>query len=178
MSLPAAVAPDSVDLDLARRLLALPREVGMHPDSGEPILAGIGRYGPWLRHEDTYAAIPADEDVLTIGLNRAVVLIAEKEIRQSRARGPKRVLGKLGRHPGDGAPVWLKTGHYGPFVAHRRRYASLPKDLAPEDLTLDAAVALLERRDPPHGMSGPARRGTRRRAFGPSMALTKVPFRY
>ena len=145
MSLPGSMAPGSVDLDLAQRLLALPREVGMHPESGQPILAGIGRYGPWLRHEETYAAIPADEDVLAIGLNRAVDLIADKQVRESRARGPKQVLRKLGPHPDDGAPVWLKTGHYGPFVAHRRRYASLPEDLSEDALTLERAVELLDR---------------------------------
>ena len=145
MSLPGSTAPGSVDLDLARRLLALPREVGMHPESGEPILGGIGRYGPWLRHGETYAAIPADEDVLAIGLNRAVDLIADKQVRESRARGPKQVLRKLGPHPDDGAPVWLKTGHYGPFVAHRRRYASLPEDVPEETLTLERAVELLDR---------------------------------
>ena len=144
MSLPGSTAPGSVDLDLARRLLALPREVGMHPETGQPILAGIGRYGPWLRHEDSYAAIPADEDVLAIGLNRAVDLIADKQVRESRARGPKQVLRKLGPHPDDGAPVWLKTGHYGPFVAHRRRYASLPENLSEETLTLERAVELLD----------------------------------
>ena len=144
MSLPGSTAPGSVDLDLARRLLALPREVGMHPESGQPILAGIGRYGPWLRHEEIYAAIPADEDVLAIGLNRAVDLIADKQVRESRARGPKQVLRKLGPHPDDGAPVWLKTGHYGPFVAHRRRYASLPEDLSEDALTLERAVDLLD----------------------------------
>ena len=111
MSLPASMEPETVDLDLARRLLALPRIVGPHPGTGEPIRAGIGRYGPWLRHEDSYAAIPADEDVLAIGINRAVALVADKEIRESRARGPKQVLRRLGQHPGDGAPVWLKTGH-------------------------------------------------------------------
>ena len=145
MSLPGSIAPDSVDLDLAQRLLALPREVGMHPESGEPILAGIGRYGPWLRHEDTYAAIPVDEDVLAIGLNRALTLISEKQVRESRARGPKQVLRNLGPHREDGAPVWLKTGHYGPFVAHRRRYVSLPEDVSEEALTLAQAVELLDR---------------------------------
>ena len=145
MSLPAATEPDAVDLDLARRLLALPREVGRHPETGEPILAGIGRYGPWLRHRETYGSIPPDEDVLAIGINRAVALITDKEIRESRTRGPKQVLRKLGPHPGDGAPVWLKTGHYGPFVAHRRRYASLPEDLCGDTLTLAQAVELLER---------------------------------
>ena len=122
----------------ALRLLALPRQVGLHPETGAPILAGIGRYGPWVRHGETYAAIPDGEDVLGVGINRAVALIADKEIRRSRARGPNTVLRELGRHPRDGAPVRLKTGHYGPFVAHRRRYASVPKDLAPEDVTLDA----------------------------------------
>ena len=145
MSLPAATLPDAVDLDLARRLLALPREVGKHPETGEPIRAGIGRYGPWLRHRDTYASIPPGDDVLEIGLNRAVALVADKEIRESRARGPKQVLRKLGRHPADGAPVWLKTGHYGPFVAHRRRYASLPEEISGDGLTLAQAVELLER---------------------------------
>ena len=144
MSLPAAMAPATVDLDQARRLLALPREVGPHPETGEPILAGIGRYGPWLRHGETYRAIPEDDDVLTVGINRAVMLIAEKDVWDSRARGPKRVLRKLGRHPADGAPVWLKTGHYGPFVAHRRRYASLPEEIPPDELTLEQALALLE----------------------------------
>ena len=86
MSLPPALDPDSVDLDLALRLLALPREVGRHPETGEPILAGIGRYGPWLRHGDTYAAIPAGEDVLAVGINRAVALIVDKEMRE-RHRG-------------------------------------------------------------------------------------------
>ena len=146
MSLPPSLEPDDLDLGLALRLLALPRRVGLHPETGAPILAGIGRYGPWVRHGETYAAIPDGEDVLGVGINRAVALIADAENRRSRARGPNKVLRELGRHPGDGAPVRLKTGHYGPFVAHRRRYASLPKDLAPEDVTLDAAVALLERR--------------------------------
>ncbi len=144
MSLPPSLEPDDIDLGLALRLLALPRRVGLHPETGEPILAGIGRYGPWVRHAGTYAAIPDGEDVLGVGINRAVALIADKEIRRSRARGPNTVLRELGRHPGDGAPVRLKTGHYGPFVAHRRRYASLPKDLAPEDATLERAVALLD----------------------------------
>ena len=143
MSLPASTEPETVDLALARRLLALPRTVGRHPETGEPIRAGIGRYGPWLRHGEIYAAIPDGEDVLEIGINRAVALITDKEVRASRARGPKRVLRRLGPHPEDGAPVWLKTGRFGPFVAHRRRYASLPGDMAPEDLTLERAVALL-----------------------------------
>ena len=83
--------------------------------------------------------------MLEVGLNRAASLIADKEVRTSRARGPKRTLRKLGVHPAVGAPVWLKTGRYGPFVAHRRRYASVPEDLSPDALTLEQALVLLER---------------------------------
>ena len=89
VSVPEAMAAETVTPEVARALLALPREVGRHPESGEPILAGIGRYGPWLRHRRTYASIPADEDVLSIGINRAVVLIAEKEAR-GRGSGRRR----------------------------------------------------------------------------------------
>ena len=76
-----------------------------YPESGQPVLAGIGRYGLWVRHGATYAAIPEGEDVLTVGINRAVALLADREIGDGRAKGPKRVLRELGPHPGDGAPV-------------------------------------------------------------------------
>ena len=157
MSVPGGMAPEDVTLDSALALLGLPREVGVHPESGEPILAGIGRYGPWLRHGSTYAAIADDDDVLAIGVNRAVVVLADKAVRESRARGPKRVLRELGAHPDDGAPVWLKTGHFGPFVAHRRRYASLPKEVSADSLTLEQALELLG------DGTGPSGRGSRRR---------------
>ena len=143
VSVPGGMDPDGIGLETALALLALPREVGPHPASGEPILAGIGRYGPWVRHGATYAALSWDDDVLTVGLNRAVALLADREIRDSRAKGPRRVLRELGPHPHDGAPVWLKTGHYGPFVAYRRTYASVPKDIAAGALTLEQALALL-----------------------------------
>ena len=93
------------------------------------------RLGAALRKAETTGTEPAS----------AVALVADKEIRESRARGPKQVLRRLGRHPGDGAPVWLKTGHFGPFVAHRRRYAGGPQDLALDTLTLEQAVDLLDR---------------------------------
>ena len=155
MSVPKAMAVDGITLDIARRLLALPREVGPHPQSGRPVLAGIGRFGPWVRHGESYASIGDDDEVLRVGVERAVVLIAEKEVWVSRSRGPKQVLGKLGVHPDDGAPVWLKTGHHGPFVAHRRFYASVPEDIPPDDLTLERALDLLAR------ASGPGRPGSK-----------------
>ena len=162
VSVPKEMEADGITLDTARALLALPREVGLHPGSGEPILAGIGRFGPWVKHGTTYASIGEGDDVLTIGVNRAVSLLAEKEVRLSRSRGPKRVLRELGSHPADGAPVWLKTGHFGPFVAHRRSYASLPGDIALDDLTLEQALELLAE----HGGTGRAAPGGRPRGGG------------
>ena len=84
-------------------------------------------------------------------MNKALELIAEKEIRLSRASGPNTVLRELGRHPGDGAKVRLKTGRFGPFIAHRRRYVSLPKDIEPEALTLENALHILGHRQPGAG---------------------------
>ena len=83
------------------------------------------------------------DDVLTVGLNQAVALLADREVRDSRAKGSRRVLRELGAHPDDGAPVWLKTGHYGPFVAHLRHYASVPREILAGALTLERALALL-----------------------------------
>ena len=155
MSVPKAMAADGITLDVARRLLALPREVGPHPESGRPVLAGIGRFGPWVKHGESYASIADDDEVLRVGVERAVALIAEKEVWVSRLRGPKQVLEKLGVHPDDGAPVWLKTGRHGPFVAHRRFYASVPEDIPPDDLTLERALDLLA------SASGPGRPGSK-----------------
>ena len=145
--LPKGVSPDDVDLDRALGLLSLPREVGKHPDDGEPILAGVGRFGPYVQHGKTYANITADEDVLTIGLNRAVTLIEEKK-----AQGPRK--GRfgadpgraLGEHPDKGGPIVVKSGRYGPYVSHDGVNATLPADMTPEAITLEQAIPLLDAR--------------------------------
>ena len=164
VSLPKGTAPEEVDLALALALLALPREVGSHPDDGAPIQAGIGRYGPYLKHGRAFTALPPGDDVLTVGLNRAVALIAEKGSRPQRAAALK----ALGDHPDDGAPVEVRKGRYGPYVAHGRVFASLPKDTAPEQVTLAMALELLARKKKAGRGAGRAARGTgkpvRRRA--------------
>ncbi|MDH3474045.1 MAG: type I DNA topoisomerase [Rhodospirillales bacterium] len=138
VSVPRDMSLDQVTLDRALALLALPREVGRHPESGEPISAGIGRYGPYIRHGGTYCSLKGDDDVLAIGLNRAVALLAEAP---ARGRAPA---GKpLGDHPEDGKPVTLHSGRYGPYVKHGRVFASLPKGTESESATLDMAVELL-----------------------------------
>ena len=144
--LPRGVSPDDVDLDRALALLALPREVGRHPESGEPILAGIGRFGPYVQHGKTYASLESGDDVLAIGLNRAVTLIAEKKLKgRDRRFGPDP--GRpLGDHPTKGGPIVAKNGRYGPYVSHDGVNATLPRDKTPETITLDEAVALIDAR--------------------------------
>jgi len=139
VSLPKGMAAAEIDLDRALRLLSLPREVGPHPETKEPILAGIGRFGPYLKHGSAYKSLTADDDVLTIGLNRAVVLLGEAKPRAA-AAVPGRV---LGNHP-DGKPVSLGSGRFGPYVKHGTVYASLPKGTEPDQVTLEQAVALVD----------------------------------
>ena len=119
--LPRGTDPAAVDLELALKLLSLPREVGRHPEDGEPILAGIGRFGAYVQHGKTYANVEAGDDVLIIGLNRAVTLIAEKLAKGPRGRrfgDPGRLVGE---HPDKGGPITVKKGRYGPYVTHDGR---------------------------------------------------------
>lgn len=144
--IPKGSSPGDVDLEMALKLLALPRQVGLHPETGEPITAGIGRFGPFVKHEKTYASLEAGDDVYTIGLNRAVTLVAEKI-----AKGPGRGRfqqdpGKpLGDHP-NGGTIALKNGRYGPYVTHDGTNATIPSDIAPESITLEQAIDLINAR--------------------------------
>lgn len=141
---PKNMDPHDIDLDKALALLSLPREVGLHPESGEMIKAGIGRFGPFLVHEGKFKSIPADDPdgVLTIGLNRAVDLLAQ----QGKGRGGFGVLREIGNHPEDDKPVTVNRGRYGPYVKHGSTNATLPKDTTPEDVTLEKAIELLAAR--------------------------------
>jgi DNA topoisomerase I len=141
-ALPKGTDPAAVDLDHALKLLALPREVGRHPESGEAIVAGIGRYGAYVQHGKTYANLEAGDDVLNLGLNRAVTLIAEKaQKRGRRAAAPGR---SLGEHPEKGGEIVARNGRYGPYVSHGGVNATLPADKTPDTVTLDEAAALIE----------------------------------
>jgi DNA topoisomerase I len=145
--LPKGTAPDEVDLDRALALLSLPREVGRHPEDGEPIRAGIGRFGPYVQHGKTYANLDSPDEVFTVGLNRAVTLIAEKRAKGSRGRRFGADPGRpLGNHPTKGGPVVAKKGRYGPYVSHEGVNATLPADKTPETVTLEEAVALIDAR--------------------------------
>jgi DNA topoisomerase-1 len=172
--LPKGMSLDDVDLDRALGLLSLPREVGKHPEDGEPILAGVGRFGPYVQHGKIYANVETGDDVLTIGLNRAVTLIAEKK-----AKGPSK--GRfgadpgrpLGDHPDKGGPVVVKNGRYGAYVSHDGVNATLPSDLTPDAVTLEQALPLLDAR----AARGPGKKGSSARRSTPRARTAKAPAR-
>lgn len=141
---PKNMDPHDIDLDRAVALLSLPREVGPHPESGEMIKAGIGRFGPFLVHQGKFKSIPADDPdgVLTIGLNRAVDLLAQ----QGKGRGGFGALKELGPHPEDAKPVTVNRGRYGPYVKHGSVNATIPKDVEAEAVTMEQAIEWLNAR--------------------------------
>ncbi len=144
--IPKNTSPADIELELALKLLSLPREIGKHPESGLPITAGIGRFGPFVRHDKTYASLEAGDEVYDIGLNRAVTLIAEKV-----AKGPGR--GRFGANPGKqigdhptlGA-VAVKSGRYGAYVTAGGVNATIPSDKDKDAITLAEAIALIDER--------------------------------
>jgi len=148
-SLPKGWTPASMDLEKALRLLSLPREVGIHPEDNAVILAGIGRYGPYVQHSGTYANLESAEEVFEVGLNRAVTVLAEKRAGGGRGRGRTEAaaLKDLGVHPETGKPVKILSGRFGPYIKHGDTNANVPKGSEPSDLTLEEAVRLLAERE-------------------------------
>ncbi len=155
-SVPKTFDLDTVDLERALELLALPREVGMHPETGKPITAGIGRYGPFVLHEGVYANLDSPEEVFSVGLNRAVTALAEKKAK--RAPRQATVLKEVGDHPELGGPIQVLDGKYGPYVKHGKVNATLPKSLNPEEVSLDQAVTLIAERAAKGKSKGGAKR--------------------
>jgi DNA topoisomerase-1 len=155
-SIPKGWALDEIDLEKALSLLRLPREVGLHPETGNPITAGIGRYGPFVKHESTFANLETVEDVFTVGLNHAVTLIAEKVAGGGRrgGRGTPKALKDLGDHPEGGGKITVRDGKYGPYVNFGKVNATLPKDMVPTEVTVAQALELIAARagkKPSHG---------------------------
>jgi DNA topoisomerase I len=144
-SIPKGTDPQSLELRQALALLALPREVGLHPETGKPIVAGFGRYGPYIQHDGKYASLGGPEEVFEVGLNRAVSLLAEKAASSRAPRGAS-VIKELGEHPEGGGKVQILTGRYGPYVKHGKVNATIPKDREPEQVTMEEAVELIAAR--------------------------------
>jgi len=142
-SLPKGWSPASLDLDRALKLLSLPRVVGEHPEDGKAITAGLGRFGPFVAHDGTYANVSDIEEVFEVGLNRAVALLAEKRASRGARGAGAAALKELGNHPEDGNPVQVMAGRYGPYVKWNKVNATLPKGTEPEAMTLEAALPLL-----------------------------------
>jgi DNA topoisomerase I len=157
-SIPKGVDASTIDLDRALRMLALPRLIGMHPEDGEPVEASIGRFGPYIKHGKIYANIKDPEEVLTIGMNRAMEVLAQKA-----SRGPGRAavkpLRELGDHP-DGGPVALYEGKYGPYVKWEKVNATLPKEIEPDAVSLEQALELINAKKPAKKSRGVTKKPT------------------
>ncbi len=142
--LPKGWAPADIDFEKALTLLSLPREVGTHPESGKIITAGIGRYGPFVLHQGMYANLDSPEEVFSVGLNRAVSVLAEKLAKGGGGRGRAAPpLKELGDHPDLGGPITVKDGRYGPYVNHAKINATLPRDSDPMSVTLEQALEMI-----------------------------------
>lgn len=167
-SLPKGMSPANVTLEKALALLSLPREVARHPESGEPILVGIGRFGPYVQHGKVYANIDKGDDVLELGANRAIDLIVAKESGGGRRGGAAATPGRaLGDHPSGGA-LEVKAGKYGPYVAWGKIFATLPKAMAPDSITLEQAIELVNAK-------AEAKGGTKGKAKAAGAAKAKAP---
>ena len=154
-SIPKEWPPTEVNLEQAVRLLSLPREIGPHPEDGIMVWANIGRYGPYLKHAEstsnrggTNANLENIEEVFTVGMNRAVQLLAEKIASRGGRGASATALHELGEHPTEGGPVSVMKGKYGPYIKWEKINATIPKDLEPENVTMDMAIQLIAEKTP------------------------------
>jgi DNA topoisomerase-1 len=139
VSWPRELPLEQADLATALKLLSLPRELGTHPETGKKVIVNIGRFGPYIGHDGKFKSIPKGDSIFDIGLDRAVELLAQ-------AKAGNTVLRTLGEHPDDKAPIEVCNGRYGPYVRHGKVNATLPKDVTPEEVTLEQGLELLAAR--------------------------------
>jgi len=157
-SIPKDVPLEDVTAEVATRLLSLPREIGPHPETGKPITASIGRYGPYLAHDGKYAKLNSTAEVFETGMNAAVSKLADAASGAGRRQGGSREpIAVLGKHPAGGGDIKVMAGRYGPYVTDGTTNATLPKGAKPEAVTLDEAVRLIDER----AAKGPAKKGRR-----------------
>ena len=143
-SLPKNVQPEDVSLTTALKLLAMPAPLGTHPESGDPVKVGIGRYGPYVVHQSDYRSLTDSDDPLEVTFERAMELLSAPKTRGRRASATP--LREVGAHPDDGESIAIYKGRYGPYVKHGKTNASLPKGTEPDEVTLDVALDLLRKR--------------------------------
>jgi DNA topoisomerase-1 len=146
VSLLKGMEADDMNLDLALQLLSLPRTLGDHPETGKVVKAGVGRFGPYIVYDGTYASLKKEDNVLDIELPRALELLEAAAARKGGGSGrgaAKSVLKELGEHPDGGGAIQVLDGRYGPYVKHGKVNATLPEGVKPEDVTLPMAVGLI-----------------------------------
>ncbi|WP_260484280.1 type I DNA topoisomerase [Sphingomicrobium flavum] len=156
-SIPKDVDRSTIDLDMAKKLLSLPRTVGMHPETGKPITASIGRYGPYVAHDGNYGRLSSTMEVFEVGMNAAVAKIAEAAAKKGQGRGAREPIAVLGKHPTSEGEIKVMEGRYGPYVTDGSTNATLPKGTEPADVTLEEAIRLIDER----AAKGPAKKKKR-----------------
>ena len=179
--LPKGTDRSDVDLELAVKLLSLPREVGLHPEDGKKITANFGRFGPYVAHDGLYASLESPEDVFEIGLNHAVTLLAEKKARGPGRRGAQ-TLKDLGAAP-DGKPIKVLKGKFGPYVSDGETNATLPEGTEPDGVTMEQALALIaeraakggKKKKPAKAAKAPKAKAEKSAAKKPAAAAAKKP---
>ncbi len=150
-SIPKNTNPATIELEQALRLLSLPREVGLHPETQTPIVANFGRFGPFILHDGTYANLESPEDVFTIGLNHAVDILAQKRAKGPSNRARPGALKNLGPHPDGDGNVEIYLGRYGAYVKHGKTNSTIPSDKTTDTITLEEALVLLAEREAKSG---------------------------
>jgi DNA topoisomerase I len=168
-SLPRDVKADDLDLAMALKLLSLPRTIGTHPESGKPITASIGRYGPYLAHDGKYAKLTSTAEVFETGMNAAVVKLAEPRGGKFERKAPA-ALREIGAHPTSGAAIRLMEGRFGPYVTDGTTNATVPKGKDMATLSLDDAAALIDAR----AAAGPSKGKSRGRKTAAKPAAKKA----
>jgi DNA topoisomerase-1 len=182
-SVPKEWPAEEIDLEQAVRLLSLPREVGPHPEDGIMVWSNIGRYGPYLKHAETTshkggtnANLEGIEEVFTVGMNRAVQLLAEKVASRGGRGVAAKPLRELGEHPEAGGPVNVMKGKYGPYVKWEKINATIPDTIEPEDLTMAQAVDLIDERAAKSGKKvTPKKKAAPKKAAAKKKAPAKKP---
>jgi len=164
-SIPKDVPLEDVTAEVAERLLSLPREIGQHPETGKPITAAIGRYGPYLAHDGKYAKLSSTAEVFETGMNAAVAKLADAAAGGGRQRGAAREpLAVLGKHPESGKEIKVMEGRYGPYVTDGTTHATIPKGTEPKLVVLEEAVQWINERAAKGATKKGARRGGRKEA--------------
>jgi DNA topoisomerase-1 len=176
-SIPKDIPAEDFGLEWAVKLLSLPRTIGMHPESGEPVTSSIGRYGPYLAHQGKYARLQSTADVFETGMNAAVVKLAEAASGAGRARGgaSREPLKVLGKHPRTDAEIKVMEGRYGNYVTDGTTNATLPKTVTADALTLEEAAQLIDERAAKGPAKGKAKKKAAPKKAAPKKAAAKKP---